>query len=327
MNRRATVALCVVVGALGWLLPVGRPAEAYEAPGCVIDRGMSVCLDLAYGQHSAAAVGSTQRLDLYRPIGPGPFPVIVWVHGGTWIGGNRKMVNRANDWSGILAEVDRGYAVASVDYRLASGETYYAQSLFDVKQAIRWLKWQAPTYGLSPTKVAVGGHSAGATVATLAASTAGQAPYEPTAFGNGFEDLADQTSVTRLAIGFSGVYDFTRALSAGSDARTEIVDGASFFLHCDLPDGTALWLRPCTDGIRFNASPIVHRSGPPVFLAHGDNDRIVPPIQAVEYKRVRDAAGQPTGLALVPGGGHASPAWGSVLKPWLDLVLDTYLKN
>jgi acetyl esterase/lipase len=315
------------VGALSWLPPMARPADAAEAPGCVIDRGMSVCLGLAYGQHSDVAVGSTQRLDLYKPIGPGPFPLIVWVHGGTWTGGDRKMLSRDNDWSGILAQVDRGYAVASVDYRLADGETYLAASLYDVKQAIRWLKWQAPTYRLSPTQLAVGGHSSGATLATLAASTAGQAQYEPSTFGDGFRDLADQTSATKLAIGFAGVYDFTRNLADGSAMGPAIINGASFFLHCDLPGGAALALPPCTDEIRLAASPIMHGSGPPVFLAHGDDDPIVPLIQAIEYKSARDAAGQRTELALVPAGGHASPDWGPVLKPELDLVLDTYLGN
>jgi acetyl esterase/lipase len=291
---------------------------------------MSVCPNLAYGPVSANEVGSTQRLDLYKPVGPGPFPVIVWVHGGSWTGGDRHMFSINDDWSGMFRQVTRGYAVAMVDYRLADVATSFPTQIYDVKQAIRWLKWKASDYGLSTTKFAVGGHSAGANLATMAAATTAQNRFEPTNFGSGFGALANYSSATKLAIGYAGVYDFRQSLDINSTYGPLVTDGASFFLHCDLPGGTAgLWLPACTPAQLLDDSPIGHLSGPPVFLAHGDDDPVVSVAQARGFKATRDAAGQPTGLAIVPGGAHCCIAnvWNPGLNPSLDLVLDGYVKN
>ena len=101
-------------------------------------------------------------LRLYRPLGDGPFPVIVDLHGGAWTAG---------DLSGCQARdeilVKHGFAAAAVDFRHA-GEGYPA-SLIDINFAIRWLKARASDLSLDPNRVALSGQSSGGHLAMLAA--------------------------------------------------------------------------------------------------------------------------------------------------------------
>ena len=83
-----------------------------------------------------------QKLDLYLPEGKGPFPVLVWIHGGAWRAGSKDRA-RGLDW------LNRGVAVASVNYRLSQHATFPAQ-IEDCKSALRWLRAHAQTYHLTP---------------------------------------------------------------------------------------------------------------------------------------------------------------------------------
>src|SRR5262249_51100481 len=85
-----------------------------------------------------------QRLDLYVPgKADSPLPVIVWIHGGAWSGGSKDNPGQA------LALVGKGYAVASIGYRLSQHAVFPAQ-IEDCKAAIRWLRANAKTYQLDP---------------------------------------------------------------------------------------------------------------------------------------------------------------------------------
>ena len=60
------------------------------------------------------------HLDLHVPPGDGPFPVVLWIHGGGWMSGSRVMLPASVAPYGFHERlVGRGYAVADVDYRLA----------------------------------------------------------------------------------------------------------------------------------------------------------------------------------------------------------------
>src|SRR5205085_4082805 len=94
-----------------------------------------------------------QRLDLYLPPEGAARPLIVWIHGGGWEGGNKRSCP-------AKAMVARGYAVASVEYRLSQHAIYPAQ-IEDCKAAIRWLRANASEYGIDPKRIGVWGASAG----------------------------------------------------------------------------------------------------------------------------------------------------------------------
>src|SRR5262249_29602159 len=155
------------------LRPAVSRAQSATLPECQNVYGIDVCANLAYGPSSSATTGNTQRLDIYKPAGDGPFPGLGWVHGSGWTGGGPPVgIGINNDWPGLFRQLTRGYAVVVIDYRWASASEHLPTVLGDVKRAIRWLKWQSPRYKLNAAKIALWGHSAGANLAALAGATA-----------------------------------------------------------------------------------------------------------------------------------------------------------
>jgi para-nitrobenzyl esterase len=118
----------------------------------------------------------TLGLDLYKPPATDPItvrPAIVWVHGGSFCCGNkssREIVDEANTFA------KKGYVNVSIDYRLepggcsAGGPTVNCvrairEATEDAQTAVRFLRTNAATYGIDPTRIAIGGSSAGAITA------------------------------------------------------------------------------------------------------------------------------------------------------------------
>src|SRR5262245_48325920 len=107
-------------------------AKAPAAKGPAIPSGVQVLRDLEYGRVGERPL----RLDLYLPEnGRRPLPLVIWVHGGGWAAGSKEQV-------GAVRQLERGYAVASVDYRL-SGEAIFPAQIEDCKAAVRWLRANA----------------------------------------------------------------------------------------------------------------------------------------------------------------------------------------
>ena len=101
-------------------------------------------------------------LRLFRPVGTGPFPVVVDLHGGAW---NRGGIDECQPLDEYLAEA--GFAAAALDFRNAADG--YPTSLIDINYAIRWLKANAGKLQLDPERVAIAGQSSGGHLAMLAA--------------------------------------------------------------------------------------------------------------------------------------------------------------
>jgi len=299
-----------------------------------------LCSGVPYGTQNANAVGSTQRLDIYRPLNDPPnggkFPVYVWIHGGAWVGfdrildrNNDRNISLAEDYQGVLRQITRGFTVVSVDYRLAPA-VHFPQPLLDVKQAVRWVKSQATAWKLNPEKIAAGGHSAGAHLAALTGGTAEAGYFEPdpaTLTGQ-FEPLRSQNSKTALTIGFSGPYNFLNDLS-----NSLVRVAQSHFLGCDMP-GTDVPEYPtqCPALLLAAASPAAFPVGPPVYLLHSPGDRVVDYDQALDYKAALDNASRPVALKTLAieadhGGETGNPAhWnycraGDCLQQEVDFLL------
>jgi hypothetical protein len=109
-------------------------------------------LDLSYAEQSNA-----QKLDIYLPEeGKGPFPVILSVHGGAFLGGDK----RDGQLIPMLKGLEKGYAIVSINYRL-SGEATWPAQILDCKAAVRWIRAHAGDYKLDPERIAAWGGSAG----------------------------------------------------------------------------------------------------------------------------------------------------------------------
>ncbi len=115
-----------------------------------------------------------QQLDVYLPeAGDGPFPTVIYVHGGGWSVGTRA--SSAIDFA--IDGINRGYAVVGVDYRLLP-DGAFPENLFDVKGAIRWLRAHAAEYHLDPERFGMMGDSAGGHLTLMCAMTGDRPEYE-----------------------------------------------------------------------------------------------------------------------------------------------------
>src|SRR6266446_7876461 len=98
---------------------------------------------------------------LFKPRGSGPFPIMVELHGGAWVRGDRLSGNASNE-----ALAKHGVIVAALDFRMPP-EAPYPASLADIHYGIRWCKTQATAWGSRPDGVGATGSSSGAHQAML----------------------------------------------------------------------------------------------------------------------------------------------------------------
>jgi acetyl esterase/lipase len=220
--------------------------------------------DLAYATASPA-----QKLDLYLPDGPGPFPVVLIVHGGAFMFGDKS---HDISMAGTDQLLGRGYAVANVNYRL-SGEAKAPAQIQDVKTAVRWLRAHAGAYRLNPNKIGAWGSSAGANLVALLGTSAGVAALEGADLGHG-----EQSSRVQAVIDWFGAIDFLQM-----DAQ---FSGAPCPADHDAPDspesqliGAPIQTRP--DLVKM-VNPITYVSpeAAPFLIQHGTADCVVPPGQS-----------------------------------------------
>jgi acetyl esterase/lipase len=276
-----------------------------------------------------ATVGTTPlRLDLYLPpASASPTPVVLWIHGGGWCAGARAPLA---DYAAALPA--QGVAVAAVSYRLtsttpdcanAAGATWPAQ-IHDLKGAVRFLRANAATWNLDPTRFAAWGQSAGAHLATILAVSAGDAGLEGTVGGN-----SSQSSAISAVVAY---YPPSDLLQLGPDfsinppglpAAVAVVDGpgqphANLIAFGGTGEGMGVLranagnpVDPWPQRIERarSASPVNWAStgDPPVYLLHGTADTTVPLNQA---RRLRDAllaAGVALSYREIPGLGHVPP--------------------
>jgi len=125
-----------------------------------------------------ASTSASQVMDIYLPEGTGPFPVVVLIHGGAFMMGDKSM-----EASNAAALVTKGIAAASINYRL-SGEAKYPAQIQDCKAAVRFLRANATKYNLNPDKIGSWGASAGGNLSSLLGTTSGVSELEGAGLGN-----------------------------------------------------------------------------------------------------------------------------------------------
>ena len=236
----------------------------------------NVFKDVAYATKSNA-----QKLDIYIPSHiSGPYPVIAWLHPGGYTMGDKNMVEPITDY--IL---DRGYAVVSINYRLADEACFPAQ-IFDAKAAVRWIRANAATYNLNREKIAAWGVSAGSTFAALIGTSANVAELEDLSLGN-----PNESSHVSAVVAVIGPMDLlhmdSQLLQLGYKPLHDIPDsGPSMLIGGKLsqfPDRCHA----------INPATYITSTCPPFYLQHGTADNLVPYLQSVNLANaLSDAIGQ-----------------------------------
>lgn len=136
----------------------GGPPPEWKPPMADVSWVKRKFLDIPYGADS-----KRQCFDLYLPeTGEGPFPLFVHIHGGGFAFGDK----RDDHMDAYLLGIKRGYAVASIEYRL-SGEAVFPAAVLDCREAIRYLKTHAGELCVDPDRIAVLGGSAGGNLAAM----------------------------------------------------------------------------------------------------------------------------------------------------------------
>lgn len=256
------------------------------------------------------------RLDLYVPSTGDRCPLIIWIHGGGWQSGSKEL--QAGAVSRLLRQTERGYAVASIGYRLSGDATFPAQ-IHDVKAAVRFLRANASALRLDPRRFATWGTSAGGHLAALLGTSAGVAALEDAAQGNG-----SVSSAVQAVIDCYGPTDLQRmdsALKANGcgGGHDEPDSPESKMLGC-----TTRGLVDCPAAKAANPITYADASDPPTLIGHGLADCTVPHQQSQLLHDALLAAGVTSSLRLKEGGSHAiasCPDDGAI-----DSFLDTVLQ-
>ena len=268
-------------------------------------------------------------LDLYLPSGaPRPMPVIVWLHAGGWRSGNRK---QAPDLSRHFAM--RGFAMASIEYRL-SGEATFPAQLHDVKAAIRWLRTHAERCGIDGRRIGLWGASAGGHLATLAALTPDQEFDRSAEEPNAQPDVP--TDVQAVVSAYAPI-DFLRMDAQRDEAVIAVDDPSAFVLPPGARTGDARSYESLLIGAPIHdrpdlaraASPLsyVAAGAPPFLIVHGGSDRAVPVQQSELLHDALARCGIDVTLQLVAGRGHGFLDRSDVAPTGTLAVIETFFRR
>ncbi|MBV6397365.1 MAG: Acetyl esterase [Anaerolineales bacterium] len=255
--------------------------------------------------------GIPLKMDILFPFnGYGPWPAVLYVHGGGWIGGSK--LDQFGDVD-VPALREGGYIAVAVSYRLAP-QYPFPSMIQDVKCAVRYLRAHAAEYNLDPDHIGVRGASAGGHIAALLATADESALWD-------VGEYANYSSRVQAAVNMFGPADLADASLAPALSRL----GPLLFGTSDL-----------TDALLHSASPVTYVSADdaPMLLIHGDRDTLVPLKQSSLLLAALTAEGVPAELIVVQGGEHVfEPVTGDFTIPTraqiTGLMLDffnTYLK-
>lgn len=245
------------------------------------------------------------KLDLYLPkqlatqaLTSGPLPLIVWVHGGAWLGGSKKNCPATRF-------LRKGYAVASINYRLSQHAIFPAQ-IVDCKAALRWLRANSNQYGLDAKRIGVWGSSAGGHLVALL-GTAGDIKE----FDKG-PNLKISSRVQAVCDYF-GPTDFTKIGRFPSKIRHDAPDSP----ESKLIGGPVQENKEACQ----HANPITYvtKDDPPFLIVHGDKDQSVPHNQSQLLYEALKKAGVKVNFHTVNGAGH-----GRFKSPDVDKMVDDF---
>jgi acetyl esterase/lipase len=324
-------------GALAALIPISRSAEPVLEAALVAGLGPDYRDDIPSAQnleldeaeppprwplnpfrfaHSDVVVtrdipyvqggGPRNQLDIYAPrAGASRAPVLLQVHGGGWVIGNKR--EQALPLMHHLAA--RGWVCVTANYRLSPKATF-PDHLVDLKRAVQWIRNEIADYGGDPDFIAATGGSAGGHLSAMLGLTANLPEYQP-----GFEDVDTRM---QAVVPFYGVYDFSNhyGLQAGRGMDSFVAK-------------TVLKQDPVTAPEAFrNASPMhrLHSDAPPFFVIHGSHDSLASVEEARHFAQMLGRMSKsPVVYGEIPGAQHAFEIFHSLRTSATVQAVDRFL--
>jgi len=256
----------------GLVRPINIAAQAPD--------GVKVTTDVEYGNVG----GRSLKLDLYQPTGAqSPVPGLIFIHGGAWAGGKKDDYR----YYGLLF-AQKGYVVASVEYRLAA-EQLYPAAVEDCKCAVRWMRSKAAEIGVNPERIAAVGGSAGGHLSMMV----GYCSDVPALEGSGGHEGV--SSSVQCVVNLYGPCDLTTDFVRKNAYANRVVKN---FLGKSIDEDLAVYQQ---------ASPItyVDAKDPPTLILHGTIDDVVPIDQGDELAAKLKELGVPYLYDRLPGWPHA----------------------
>jgi acetyl esterase len=236
------------------------------------------------------------RTRVYTPEGKGPFPVLVFFHGGGWVIGDLE------SHDSVCRELSggAGVVVVSVDYRLGP-EHRFPAAADDCTAVTRWVLQNAAQINGDAQRVAVGGDSAGGNLAAVVS-----------------QELRDQDRI-RLAAQLL-IYPVARLDGVASRS---MVDNATGYLlqRADMDWFRDHYLGPNVDGKDVRVSPILAKSLaglPPALVQTCEFDPLRD--EGEDYGKALTAAGVPTVMSRYDGSIHAAFSFFTIMEPGRRMV-------
>ncbi|PWG02401.1 alpha/beta hydrolase [Sphingosinicella humi] len=297
-NRRGlrkTLSLIAVAVAVIGAVAVGRMiAVAHE-------NGVSIDLVRALGSHPplpdtpdqdvvySRFEGEPLGLVLYKPAPqeqPFPAPVLVYIHGGGWVAGDRFAGGENLRWF-----ARRGWLTISIDYPLSSRDQHlWAETIEQVGCALAWVQANAHRFGADPTRISLMGDSAGGNLVLIAGYRANSGTLPSSCGGN----------VPRVAA-ISAIYPAVHVAEVYRNEFPQIGDMARGFADAYVGGSPDRFPDRYTS---IDPASYIAPESPPTLLIVGENDHLLPPDLTYRFAAEAKRGGVDVELVRFPYGQH-----------------------
>ena len=236
-----------------------------------IPEGAIVYEDIPYTENPH----QRQYLDLYKPANSDPsiaLPLVIWVHGGSWRKGSRIYLGQQ------AKLLDKGFAVASINYRLSYQAPYPAQ-IHDCKAALRYLRKHAQGFGIDADKIGLWGASAGGHLVALMGTTGDNPDYEGDV---GVKNVSTKVQAVNVWYGPVDMFKMYDMLKSKKNVDVRPYKFPIPKLFDGMPDKKSDLIRHGSPAFQ------VDKDTPPFSIMHAAGDRIVPLEQSEILKAALD---------------------------------------
>jgi len=241
------------------------------------------------------------QLDVRIPASVANPPLILWIHGGAWMMGDRRYLPETFSANQIFNEIiSRGIAVATIDYRHSKEAPFPAQ-INDAKAALRYLRKFQSVFGFDGDRIAIMGESAGAHIATMVALT-----HNSPAFVTR-DGVVEGSHEIAACVDWYGATDLTEKprLKAspeevekwGDKLPNWYVNGPDYYAFMGHSDD--LEFKKSLSPL-FNVGPGI----PPIYILHGDKDQVVNIEHSNKFAQALHESGADYQYEVVPGANH-----------------------